>query len=339
MLHRLLAVLSICTVSSLFAPSLCAQSEEFGQWKSIFNGKDLSGWVNAKHAAKENSKWAVKDGVLFMPGGGGKDICTVDEFTNYELEVEYKVPKGGNSGVYLRGTTEVQVHDSKNEKELKNNIAGAIYAKFSPRKNTSKAAGEWNSFRILHLGPRITVWHNGTLIQDNTYYDGVTGGAMGKFPPSGRALKGKKGPIMLQGDHGPVWYRNLRIRSLFGEGWKPIFNGKDLSAFTANNNPKRRTDCSGKSRTTPSATRSMATRVTTFGRRNPSGTFWCTTRTAPTRRTREGIAASTCEISGRFRSSQSSGSARSTKTARSTRRNPWMSSPGIPIPRRGITWT
>ena len=211
---------------------LAAQSDDFGKWEPLANGKDLSGWTNAKSAEPGTNKWTVEDGALHMPGGG-QDICTVKEFESYELEVEYKIPPHGNSGVYLRGVVEVQVEDSG--AKLSPTSCGSIYSKFAPLAAPQKPAGEWNRYRILHIGPRISVWHNGDLVQDNVLFDGKTGGPMEKFPvKDGRPLDGKKGPIMLQGDHGKVWYRNLRIRPLFaGDGWRPLWNGKDLSDFTA----------------------------------------------------------------------------------------------------------
>ena len=225
----------LIAVTLLLAPSLAAQSDDFGAWQELFNGKDLSGWTVAKPRDDNDHKWVVAEGTLHMPGGGGIDLSTEKEFTDYELSIEYKLKEGGNSGVYLRGTTEIQVHkDRRTEPERGGGSAGAIYSKHPPLAITSKPAGEWNTYRILHIGPRITVWHNGELIQDNVYFDGVTGGAMGSFPPTGRRLAGKKGPLMLQGDHGTVWYRNIRIRPLFtGDGWRPLVDGENLDNFTA----------------------------------------------------------------------------------------------------------
>ncbi len=125
----------------------------------------------------------------------------------------------------------------KADKDLSKADAGAIYGVgYVALKNSQKKPGEWNSYRIIHVGHRITVWHNGVLIQDNVYQDRFTGGAMGVYPGTDRKLTPRKGPLMLQGDHGKVWYKNIRIRPLCtGEGWTSFWNGKDLGEFTAKN--------------------------------------------------------------------------------------------------------
>jgi hypothetical protein len=227
---------TIIAALSLLVPAIApAQSDDFGKWISLFNGKDTTGWINAKAddpAAK--SRWTVEEGALTNETKGVNDACTVDEFEDYELEIEYKVPKGGNSGVYLRGAIEIQVLDSHG-RQAGAHDAGAIYGGLIPLANPSKPAGEWNKFRVLHIGPRITVWHNDVLVQDNVPGPSKTGGSMEKHPKSQNKIDGRKGPIMLQGDHEKVWYRNIRIRPLFAAaaGWKPLWNGKDLSEFTA----------------------------------------------------------------------------------------------------------
>ena len=233
-------ILSFAAALSLLATApLAAQSEEFGAWKSLFNGKDVSGWIAAKPDGSANQKknvWKAENGTLTNGGSGKNDLCTVEEFEDYELEIEYKIPPKGNSGVYLRGQIEVQIFDSAGKKEIKNVDAGAIYGgNFVALVNAQKPPGEWNKYRVLHVGHRITVWHNGVLIQDNIYADKQTGGAMKKYPGRSENLTTAKGPLMLQGDHGHTWYRNIRIRPLFtdGSGWRSIWNGKDLSAFTS----------------------------------------------------------------------------------------------------------
>jgi hypothetical protein len=218
----------------------------FGEWKTLFNGKDLSGWQTAKPAqAGGQNLWVVEDGALTNVRGGVNDICTVEEWSDYELVLEYKLPErekpdaaNGNSGVYLRGTCEIQVYDSygTSDKDLSNADAGAIYGVgYVPLTNVQKKPGEWNRFRVIHVGHRITVYHNDVLIQDNVYQDRPTGGAMSRYPTGDKhPLTGEKGPLMLQGDHTKVWYRNIRIRPLCaGPGWRPLWNGKDLSEFTA----------------------------------------------------------------------------------------------------------
>ncbi len=221
--------------AALAGRALVAQSEDFGKWKSLFNGRDVSGWVTAKKEHGENV-WKVDDGALTNGRDGANDLCTALEFRDYELEIEYRIPKNGNSGVYLRGQIEIQIFDSAGKDKLTSADAGAIYGgNFVALGNAQKPAGEWNKYRVLHVGHRITVWHNDVLIQDNIHADKQTGGAMKVSPASGHELTTRQGPLMLQGDHSHDWYRNIRIRPLYadGSGWRPLWNGEDLSAFQA----------------------------------------------------------------------------------------------------------
>jgi hypothetical protein len=137
-------------------------------------------------------------------GDHGVDLATVDKFKDFCLHTEYKTIPGGNSGVYLRGRIEVQVLDSHGKTELTAGDAGAIYDKFVPLVNAAKPPGEWHTLDTCYLGDRLTVLLNGQLVQNNIHITELTGGA----------LPGKvndPGPLMLQGDHGKVWYRNIRI--------------------------------------------------------------------------------------------------------------------------------
>jgi len=233
MLRGLTMLLSVLFIGAV----LEAEGDEFGAWESLFNGKDTSGWVGAK--TNQKGAWKAADGALTNVGSVGLDLCTEKEFDNYELEIEYKValpPEHRNSGVYLRGQIEVQIDDSFGQKKLESGNAGGIYSRFAPKANPQKPAGEWNQFRMRHLGNNISVWHNGVLIHDNVFVDSPTGGPMTESmvpKRKGERLDISRGPIMLQGDHGPIWFRNIRIRPFCSpqDGWKSLWNGKDLSEF------------------------------------------------------------------------------------------------------------
>ncbi len=207
--------IAIAFLSAFLPAAALAQSDEFGKWKPLFDGKGLGGWITARPAGAANV-WLVEDGALTNGKDGVNDIRTEEEFGDYELEVSYKVPPRGNSGVYLRGQREVQVFDSHGKDKLEPSDAGGIYGRSAPLANASKPAGEWNRFRILHIGHHITVWLNDVLVQDNVWSE----------------TPRERGPILLQGDHTHVWYRDIRIRPLFGEGWRPLWNGKDLTQLT-----------------------------------------------------------------------------------------------------------
>jgi len=178
-------------------------------WIRLFNGKDLTGWKTIG----PNTSWEVIDGCLVnLREKDGKrrrgvNIYTEPKFLDFKLHIEFKVPKGGNSGVYLRGRKEVQVHDSYGIAKPGSGHCGGIYSVAAPLVNACKPAGEWNAFDITVVGDRITVYLNGKLIQDNVEVTRHTGGSMG-------GKLGTPGPIMLQGDHTTVWYRNIWIKPL-----------------------------------------------------------------------------------------------------------------------------
>jgi len=178
-------------------------------WIPLFNGKDLTGWKTRG----PNTSWEVQDGVLanLREKNGekrrGVDIYTEKKFLDFKLHIEFKVPKGGNSGVYLRGRKEVQVHDSYGVAKPGSGHCGGIYSVAAPLVNACKPAGEWNTFDITCVGNKITVYLNGKLIQDNVEVNRPTGGSMG-------GQLGTPGPIMLQGNHSTVWYRNIWIKPL-----------------------------------------------------------------------------------------------------------------------------
>ena len=177
-----------------------------GKCRPLFNGKDLTGWRNARNPEGENT-WFVEDGAMTnvkAAGDHGVDLGTVDVFGDFCLHIEYKTIPGGNSGVYLRGRIEVQVLDSHGTTELTTGDTGAIYDKFVPLVNAAKPAGEWHTIDACYLGDRLTVLLNGQLVQDNIHVTELTGGAL----PGG---VNDPGPVMLQGDHGKVWYRNVRV--------------------------------------------------------------------------------------------------------------------------------
>jgi len=174
-------------------------------WIKLFNGECLEGWQNARKPDTAN-KWSVDDGAL-TNADHGNDIATVKTFKDFELKLEYKTVKNGNSGVYLRGRVEVQVLDSYGKKELSTGDDGGIYGQYAPLVNASKPAGEWNLLEACYVGDTLCVKLNGKVVQDKVKIAKVTGGAL----PGG---VNEAGPLMLQGDHGKVWYRNIMIRPI-----------------------------------------------------------------------------------------------------------------------------
>jgi hypothetical protein len=195
----------LCVMGILAAtPALTADTKEEG-WVTLFNGKDLTGWQNARQPGGEN-KWSVENDAM-TNGEHGNDIGTVEQWKDFELRIQYKTVVKGNSGVYLRGRIEIQVLDSTGNAKPGNGDDGAVYGQFAPLVNASKPIGEWNQLEVKLVGNELTAKLNGKVIHDKQRLSEVTGGAL----PGGLT---DKGPLMLQGDHGKVWYRDIQIRPI-----------------------------------------------------------------------------------------------------------------------------
>ena len=228
----------VCWVAAiLIASSAGAEDKPV----ALFSGKGLSGWKKTTREwqkakavtldPSDNKKFAIEEGegvLVNGPKGKTGNLISEMEFGDVEAHIEFVVPKSSNSGVYFLGRYEVQVLDSWGVKDLKYGDCGGIYASCSdpkpdskgtpPRVNASKPPGEWQTFDVVFRAPRfdasgkktenakfIKVVHNGQIIHENVESPRPTCAA--------RWLDEKaKGPIMLQGDHGPVAYRNLTIK-------------------------------------------------------------------------------------------------------------------------------
>ena len=203
-----------------------------------FNGKDLKGW---KLKDEKKSKWkadvyqmdpanpgklvqsegsrAAGSSHLVNAEGGGCDIFTEEKFGDVMIELEFMVPKGSNSGIYLMGEYEVQILDSfgKPDDKLTQGDLGALYSAAAPKKNVAKKPGEWQKFFIVFQAPKfdsagkktenakfLEVSLNGETLHKNVEMKQQTpGGLTGK--------EAATGPLMFQGDHGPVAFRNIKI--------------------------------------------------------------------------------------------------------------------------------
>ena len=180
------------------APALLREKPiEWSTPIQLLNGKDLTGW----HAEGKN-QWIVENGVLKSPHSGA-NLFTDQKFTDFKLHIEFRYPKGSNSGVYLRGRYEVQVTDSKGLEAWDDQFSG-IYGFLQPNRMVAKEAGEWQSFDITLVGRTVTVVANGVTVICDQIIPGITGGAID-------SKEGEPGPIFLQGDHGPIEYRNIVI--------------------------------------------------------------------------------------------------------------------------------
>jgi hypothetical protein len=185
------------TFTATRAPKLDYRDVEWGEPINLVR-KDLSNW---KLRFSDNpSGWKIQDGILSNTSPS-VDIVTRDNYSNFKLHAEWRVPQNGNSGVYLRGRYEVQILDD-HLIELSTKSTGSIYGYLKPYMKVTKPAGEWNIFDITLIGRWVTIVLNGETIIDREEIPGLTGGALD-------SSEGLPGPIMLQGDHRAVEYRNL----------------------------------------------------------------------------------------------------------------------------------
>ena len=170
----------------------------------LFDGQDVGGWLGQDPGRPLG--WSVKDGILMNQDKDANNIYTKQKFNDFQLEVEFKVDPKSNSGVYLRGRYEIQILDGYG-RPLDVHSQGALYGFIVPAVNADKPAGEWQTYEITLTANRVTVILNGTKIIDNAEVPGITGGALD-------ANEKGPGPIMLQGDHGRVQFRKVRLTPL-----------------------------------------------------------------------------------------------------------------------------
>ncbi len=200
---------------------------------ALFNGSDLSGWkgllspvkhldnpaIRAKLAPEEQARaqlqadanmhahWKVVDGVITFDGKGDS-LCTIKDYGNFEMYVDWKITPAGDSGIYLRGSPQVQIWDPAN-KAADGTGSGGLY---NNQKNPSKPSivadkpiGQWNTFHIKMIGDKVTVWLNEQLVVDNVTLENYWIRSMPIFAT---------GQIELQNHSSPLWFKNVYIKEL-----------------------------------------------------------------------------------------------------------------------------
>ncbi len=199
-------ILTFCLVLVAGGVAFAADSEP--GYKPLFDGKDMAGW-HLRHP-DGHSAWKIENGVLhndLKKGEHGVDLITDDKFWNFTVRYEYMVPDGSNSGFYLRGRHEIQIlGDHANGKPEKGGN-GAIYQHTAPSKYAGKPGGEWQTVEATMIGNKVTVVLNGEKIHDNVTVERATGSELDTDVD-------KPGPFFLQGDHGEVSFRNIRVKVL-----------------------------------------------------------------------------------------------------------------------------
>ena len=179
------------------APSL--QREKPPVWGNPVNLLDnnMSRWI-----IPDKNKFRMVDGVLVNTEVGG-NLVTTEKFNDFKLSVEFRYPSGSNSGIYLRGRYELQIEDNYG-KDVSDVSIGGIYGFIEPSVNAAKKAGEWQTYEVTLVGRHVTVVHNGIEVISNRIIPGITGGSLD-------SNEGNPGPVMIQGDHGPVEFRKFVI--------------------------------------------------------------------------------------------------------------------------------
>ena len=164
----------------------------------LFNGHDLSGW-SLRNTTAPNC-WHAQEGILFNDKSC-VDLKSKAEFWNFELHLEFRLEGEGGSGIYLRGRHEVQIANDA-DKQPNPRSTGAIFGYLSPAISAGKPQGEWQALDITLLGRRVTVKLNDRTVIADEEIPGITGAALDSH-------EGREGPIMLQGDHGRISFRNI----------------------------------------------------------------------------------------------------------------------------------
>jgi len=204
-----------------------AEGLESVGWRPLFDGKTTAGWRGFKREGMPAS-WVVEDRTLFCRGGGG-DIITVEQFTNFQLALDWKISPGGNSGIFFhvaegehntvwRTGPEMQILDNAGHRDGQNpaTSAGSNYALHAPPTDVTRALGEWNHSSITVNGPLVQHWLNGVKqfeyeLWSDEWRALVADSKFASMPDYGMM---KTGHIALQ-DHGDeVWFRNIKIRPL-----------------------------------------------------------------------------------------------------------------------------
>ena len=247
---------------------------------ALFNGQDLTGWrggdtfdhrtllaMRAEDLTKKVAEWtkslteAGKDGKphwraeggVLVNDGQGRYATTEKDYGDFELRLDYKIAKGADSGVYLRGVPQVQIWDvdipdkndtgyAKGSGGLWNNTKGTPGR--DPLVKADKPVGEWNSLRVMMVGSRVSVWLNAKLVVDHVVLENYYDKANKKLKPEERRPIPARGPIQLQTHGGATHWRNIFLREISTDeankllaskgaaGFEKIFNGKDLAGWT-----------------------------------------------------------------------------------------------------------
>jgi hypothetical protein len=217
-------ILALGLTAVFGTPAQAADNTPPEGFKALFNGKDLSGWkglvgnpktrakMSPEQLAEEQKKanermrehWKVVDGVLVFDGKG-RNLCTEKDYADFELFVDWKIEPRGDSGIYLRGTPQVQIWDA----EARNVGSGGLFNnKEHPSKPLVKAdnpVGQWNTFRIKMIGEKVWVWLNDKKVVDGVVMENYWERDKPIYPT---------GAIELQNHGNTLYFKNIYVREI-----------------------------------------------------------------------------------------------------------------------------
>jgi len=228
-------------------------------FKPMFNGKDLTGWQGlvenpvvrammkpaelAKKQIEADKKvpgnWSVKDVCIWFTGSG-ENLCSIKEYGDFEMFVDWKISKAGDSGIYLRGSPQVQIWDTSRVEAGAQVGSGGLYNNLinpsKPLKVADNPVGDWNTFRIVMIGEKVSVWLNGELVADNITMENYWDRKIPIFP---------KEAIELQAHGTDLAFRDIYVREINekeynltayekAEGFVALFNGRSLDNWVGN---------------------------------------------------------------------------------------------------------
>lgn len=235
--------------------ALIAERLRQGGFVPLFDGRSLAGWkglvadppARAKMTAQERTAaqaaadermrahWRVIDGALVFDGGG-ESLCTASDYGDFELLVDWKIGQGGDSGLYLRGSPQVQIWDPAANPVGSGGLYNNQRGPSKPSEKADRPVGEWNSFRVVMIGERVSVYLNDKFVVDNVVLENYWERDKPIYPT---------GQIELQAHGNPLWFKNVYIREIprdgaapsitaaeLDEGFVPLFNGRDLDGWT-----------------------------------------------------------------------------------------------------------
>jgi hypothetical protein len=216
-------------------------------YEYLFNGKDLTGWqglvgnpiyraqqtpeklneLQAKADAKAKEDWIVKDGLLVFTGHGD-NLCTVKKYGDFEMFVDWKITEKGDAGIYLRGSPQVQIWDTSRREVGAEVGSGGLYNNTTnvskPLVVADNKIGEWNNFRIIMKGDKVTVYLNGVLVVDNITLENYWDRKQPIFPME---------QLELQAHGTYVAYRNIFVRDLTANNTTPLSADEQKDGFTS----------------------------------------------------------------------------------------------------------